>query len=110
MILDDNILKFMDRGDAIHANLDEMVARGFKEMRKAGAKTWSGSDSPNPAHWSEEVDVGNGLVWTPQLPVFRHFVLQHIYIYLYMVTTYIVRIYIYIYIWFPPWFLCFSVF
>ncbi|CAJ1386786.1 unnamed protein product [Effrenium voratum] len=63
MVLDDNILKFMDRGEAIHANLDEMVARGFKEMWKAGAKTWSGSDSPNPAHWSEEVDVGNGLVY-----------------------------------------------
>lgn len=65
MIFDDNILKFMDCGKAIEAGaqLDELIAMGFNEMERAGAKIWSGSDSPNPAHWSAEVDVGKGLVY-----------------------------------------------
>ena len=66
MIFDDNILKFMDCGKAIEGtDLESLVAMGFDEMEKAGAKIWSVSDSPNPAHWTTDVDVGKGLVWEP---------------------------------------------
>eukprot|EP00438_Fugacium_kawagutii_P028589 Skav226681 [mRNA] locus=scaffold3971:30654:34038:- [translate_table: standard] len=88
MIFDDNILKFMDCGKTIgtkfseedleasnclehgeHGSehgpqqLEQLIQLGFSEMEKANAKTWSGSDSPNPAHWSADVDVGKGLVY-----------------------------------------------
>ncbi|CAK9118646.1 unnamed protein product [Durusdinium trenchii] len=45
MIFDDNILKFMDCGKAIEAGaqLDELIAMGFNEMERAGAKIWYGA-------------------------------------------------------------------
>lgn len=61
MIFDDNILKFMDRGELLDS-LEPVVALGFKEMHRNGAKIWSISDSANPKHWSDQVDVGIGLV------------------------------------------------
>eukprot|EP00931_Biecheleriopsis_adriatica_P115497 TRINITY_DN91288_c0_g1_i1.p1 TRINITY_DN91288_c0_g1~~TRINITY_DN91288_c0_g1_i1.p1 ORF type:complete len:372 (-),score=74.31 TRINITY_DN91288_c0_g1_i1:53-1126(-) len=63
MIFDDNILKFIDRGETFNGDLDALTASGFEHMVKAGSKIWSVSDSPNPAHWSEDVDVGMGLVY-----------------------------------------------
>ena len=65
MIFDDNILKFMDCGKTLETGLEDLIQLGFLEMQKANAKIWSGSDSPNPAHWSADVDVGRGLVYTP---------------------------------------------
>ena len=62
MIFDDNILKFMDCGKTLEADLPDLIRLGFSEMRGAKAKIWSGSDSPNPAHWSADVDIGMGLV------------------------------------------------
>ena len=65
MIFDDNILKFMDCGKTLETGLEDLIQLGFSEMQKVNAKIWSGSDSPNPAHWSADVDVGKGLVYTP---------------------------------------------
>lgn len=62
MIFDDNILKFMDCGKTLETDLPDLIRLGFSEMRRAKAKIWSGSDSPNPAHWSADVDIGMGLV------------------------------------------------
>ena len=66
MIFDDNILKFMDCGKTLETGLEDLIKLGFAEMQKVNAKIWSGSDSPNPAHWSTDVDVGKGLVYPPQ--------------------------------------------
>lgn len=63
MIFDDNILKFMDCGKTLETGLEDLIQLGFSEMQKVNAKIWSGSDSPNPAHWSADVDVGKGLVY-----------------------------------------------
>lgn len=81
MIFDDNILKFMDCGKTVEKfsegsslehplehTLEHLIQLGFSEMQKANAKTWSGSDSPNPAHWSADVDVGKGLVYLGSWP------------------------------------------
>ena len=62
MIFDDNILKFMDRGETLVDSLEPLVAMGFEEMHRHGAKVWSISDSANPEHWSDQVDAGIGLV------------------------------------------------
>lgn len=62
MIFDDNILKFMDCGKTLETDLPDLIRLGFSEMHGAKAKIWSGSDSPNPAHWSADVDIGMGLV------------------------------------------------
>eukprot|EP00434_Breviolum_minutum_P043344 symbB.v1.2.038629.t2/scaffold6089.1/size21010/1 len=63
MIFDDNILKFMDCGKTLETDLPDLIRLGFSEMHGAKAKIWSGSDSPNPAHWSADADIGMGLVY-----------------------------------------------
>jgi len=63
MVFDDNAMRFIHRGETLTGGLDDLIDEGFRHMRAAGAKVWSASDSPNPAHWSEDVDVGKGLVY-----------------------------------------------
>ena len=41
MMLDDNILKFMDRGKTLKSGLDDLVGLGFQRMKRAGASIWS---------------------------------------------------------------------
>ena len=41
MVLDDNILKFMDRGETLTKGLDDLVGLGFDCMHRVGASVWS---------------------------------------------------------------------